>query len=115
MFNHYAFMNRDSWEDVFQILFGSRMSKGWAYTDRAQGVQVPREEGAMPGSMSKLDELLCWVGAQATDGSPTTASSPTAPKSLQLLCPTLSNPSPAISHHSVTAGVYLFLLELEMP
>ncbi|NXC70287.1 VTNC protein, partial [Anhinga anhinga] len=26
VFNHYAFMNRDSWEDVFQILFGGRMS-----------------------------------------------------------------------------------------
>uniref|UniRef100_A0A8B9IYQ6 Vitronectin n=1 Tax=Amazona collaria TaxID=241587 RepID=A0A8B9IYQ6_9PSIT len=26
VFNHYAFMNRDSWEDVFQILFGSRMT-----------------------------------------------------------------------------------------
>lgn len=26
MFNHYAFMNRDSWEDIFQVLFGSRMS-----------------------------------------------------------------------------------------
>ncbi|NWR79927.1 VTNC protein, partial [Centropus unirufus] len=25
VFNHYARMNRDSWEDVFQILFGSRM------------------------------------------------------------------------------------------
>ncbi|NWH59512.1 VTNC protein, partial [Geococcyx californianus] len=25
VFNHYVFMNRDSWEDVFQILFGSRM------------------------------------------------------------------------------------------
>ncbi|XP_040388926.1 vitronectin [Cygnus olor] len=25
VFNHYAFMNRDSWEDIFQILFGSRM------------------------------------------------------------------------------------------
>ncbi|NWS78543.1 VTNC protein, partial [Crotophaga sulcirostris] len=24
VFNHYAFMNRDSWEDVFQLLFGSR-------------------------------------------------------------------------------------------
>ncbi|NXJ79502.1 VTNC protein, partial [Trogon melanurus] len=24
VFNHYAFMNRDSWEDVFQILFGGR-------------------------------------------------------------------------------------------
>lgn len=28
VFNHYAFMNRDSWEDVFHILFGGRMSKG---------------------------------------------------------------------------------------
>ncbi|XP_075576289.1 vitronectin [Pelecanus crispus] len=26
VFNHYAFMNRDSWEDVFQILFGGRMT-----------------------------------------------------------------------------------------
>ncbi|NXG69698.1 VTNC protein, partial [Baryphthengus martii] len=25
VFNHYAFMNRDSWEDIFQILFGDRM------------------------------------------------------------------------------------------
>ncbi|XP_071431007.1 vitronectin [Pithys albifrons albifrons] len=25
VFKHYAFMNRDSWEDVFQILFGSRL------------------------------------------------------------------------------------------
>ncbi|NXU67775.1 VTNC protein, partial [Horornis vulcanius] len=25
VFKHYAFMNRDSWEDVFQLLFGSRM------------------------------------------------------------------------------------------
>ncbi|NXC51226.1 VTNC protein, partial [Penelope pileata] len=25
VFNHYAFMNRDSWEDIFHILFGSRM------------------------------------------------------------------------------------------
>ncbi|NXH16614.1 VTNC protein, partial [Bucco capensis] len=25
VFSHYAFMNRDSWEDVFQLLFGSRM------------------------------------------------------------------------------------------
>ncbi|NXN12409.1 VTNC protein, partial [Indicator maculatus] len=25
VFNHYAFMNRDSWEDVFQLLFGGRM------------------------------------------------------------------------------------------
>ncbi|NWR36924.1 VTNC protein, partial [Tachuris rubrigastra] len=25
VFKHYAFMNRDSWEDVFQILFGGRM------------------------------------------------------------------------------------------
>ncbi|NXW64822.1 VTNC protein, partial [Eurystomus gularis] len=24
VFNHYAFMNRDSWEDVFEILFGGR-------------------------------------------------------------------------------------------
>ncbi|NXF94138.1 VTNC protein, partial [Eubucco bourcierii] len=24
VFNHYAFMNRDSWEEVFQLLFGSR-------------------------------------------------------------------------------------------
>ncbi|NXS13410.1 VTNC protein, partial [Neodrepanis coruscans] len=36
VFKHYAFMNRDSWEDVFQILFGSRMSKGWA---------IPGEKG----------------------------------------------------------------------
>ncbi|NXI38354.1 VTNC protein, partial [Galbula dea] len=26
VFNHYAFMNRDSWEDVFQLLFGGRMT-----------------------------------------------------------------------------------------
>ncbi|XP_009698403.1 PREDICTED: vitronectin, partial [Cariama cristata] len=26
VFSHYAFMNRDSWEDIFQILFGGRMS-----------------------------------------------------------------------------------------
>ncbi|XP_062485892.1 vitronectin [Pezoporus occidentalis] len=26
VFNHYAFMNRDSWEDIFQILFGNRMT-----------------------------------------------------------------------------------------
>ncbi|XP_068271948.1 vitronectin [Nyctibius grandis] len=26
VFNHYAFMNRDSWEDVFLILFGGRMT-----------------------------------------------------------------------------------------
>ncbi|XP_009989384.1 PREDICTED: vitronectin [Tauraco erythrolophus] len=26
VFGHYAFMNRDSWEDVFQILFGGRMN-----------------------------------------------------------------------------------------
>ncbi|XP_040471781.1 vitronectin [Falco naumanni] len=26
VFNHYAFLNRDSWEDVFQILFGGRMT-----------------------------------------------------------------------------------------
>ncbi|NXD72152.1 VTNC protein, partial [Eolophus roseicapillus] len=26
VFNHYVFMNRDSWEDIFQILFGSRMT-----------------------------------------------------------------------------------------
>ncbi|NXJ44251.1 VTNC protein, partial [Ciconia maguari] len=26
VFNHYAFMNRDSWEDVFQILFGGRIT-----------------------------------------------------------------------------------------
>ncbi|KAM9370584.1 vitronectin [Phaethornis superciliosus] len=26
VFNHYAFMNRDSWEDIFEILFGGRMT-----------------------------------------------------------------------------------------
>uniref|UniRef100_A0A8B9PEA4 Vitronectin n=1 Tax=Apteryx owenii TaxID=8824 RepID=A0A8B9PEA4_APTOW len=26
VFRHYAFLNRDSWEDVFQILFGGRMA-----------------------------------------------------------------------------------------
>ncbi|NXC19806.1 VTNC protein, partial [Corythaeola cristata] len=26
VFSHYAFMNRDSWEDVFHILFGGRMT-----------------------------------------------------------------------------------------
>ncbi|NXR03487.1 VTNC protein, partial [Sagittarius serpentarius] len=26
VFNHYVFMNRDSWEDIFQILFGGRMT-----------------------------------------------------------------------------------------
>ncbi|KAK2537467.1 Vtn [Columba guinea] len=26
VFNHYAFMNRDSWEDVFHILFGGRIT-----------------------------------------------------------------------------------------
>ncbi|KFP70758.1 Vitronectin, partial [Acanthisitta chloris] len=26
VFRHYAFMNRDSWEDVFQLLFGGRMA-----------------------------------------------------------------------------------------
>ncbi|KAM6242421.1 vitronectin [Porphyrio hochstetteri] len=26
VFNHYAFMNRDSWEDIFHILFGGRMT-----------------------------------------------------------------------------------------
>jgi len=29
VFNHYAFMNRDSWEDIFLSLFGSRMGKCW--------------------------------------------------------------------------------------
>ena len=72
MFNHYAFMNRDSWEDIFQILFGGRMSKGWAspggkgpaganiaHTDGARGVQAPREEGAVLGSAGRLGELPC--------------------------------------------------------
>lgn len=39
MFKHYAFMNRDSWEDVFQILFGGRMRKGWA--SPGEGLEGP--------------------------------------------------------------------------
>ncbi|KFW10762.1 Vitronectin, partial [Fulmarus glacialis] len=48
VFNHYAFMNRDSWEDVFQLLFGGRMSKGWA-SPRGKG----QRGGGIPGRQRK--------------------------------------------------------------
>ncbi|XP_010176396.1 vitronectin [Antrostomus carolinensis] len=52
VFNHYAFMNRDSWEDIFQILFGGRKSKGWAsrrYIGRDWRGVPSRLDAAMAG------------------------------------------------------------------
>uniref|UniRef100_A0A8C9UB78 Vitronectin n=1 Tax=Serinus canaria TaxID=9135 RepID=A0A8C9UB78_SERCA len=51
VFKHYAFMNRDSWEDVFQILFGSRMpgANGPWYISRDWRGVPSRLDAAMAG------------------------------------------------------------------
>ncbi|NXE87312.1 VTNC protein, partial [Menura novaehollandiae] len=51
VFNHYAFMNRDSWEDIFQLLFGSRMSgaSGPRYISRDWRGVPSRLDAAMAG------------------------------------------------------------------
>ncbi|NXY23741.1 VTNC protein, partial [Atrichornis clamosus] len=51
VFNHYAFMNRDSWEDVFQLLFGGRMSgaSGPRYISRDWRGVPSRLDAAMAG------------------------------------------------------------------
>ncbi|NXK65494.1 VTNC protein, partial [Sylvietta virens] len=51
VFKHYAFMNRDSWEDVFQLLFGSRMpgANGPWYISRDWRGLPGRLDAAMAG------------------------------------------------------------------
>ncbi|XP_061868404.1 vitronectin [Colius striatus] len=51
VFNHYAFMNRDSWEDIFQILFGSRTTgaSGPRYISRDWRGVPGRLDAAMAG------------------------------------------------------------------
>ncbi|NWI96268.1 VTNC protein, partial [Pitta sordida] len=51
VFKHYAFMNRDSWEDVFQLLFGSRMigASGPRYISRDWRGVPSRLDAAMAG------------------------------------------------------------------
>ncbi|XP_023794996.1 vitronectin [Cyanistes caeruleus] len=51
VFKHYAFMNRDSWEDVFQLLFGSRMpgASGPRYISRDWRGLPSRLDAAMAG------------------------------------------------------------------
>ncbi|NXK49376.1 VTNC protein, partial [Chauna torquata] len=51
VFNHYAFMNRDSWEDIFQVLFGSRMIgvSGPRYISRDWRGVPSRLDAAMAG------------------------------------------------------------------
>ncbi|XP_010118344.1 PREDICTED: vitronectin, partial [Chlamydotis macqueenii] len=56
VFNHYAFMNRDSWEDIFQILFGGRERGSDA---RQHGV----ESEWLSGSQCKtLQSVYFFVG-----------------------------------------------------
>ncbi|NXI60385.1 VTNC protein, partial [Chloroceryle aenea] len=60
VFNHYAFMNRDSWEDVFQILFGGRMS--W------DPLEHPHESGSrcwgLPVGLGSAHPFLIYVASQ---------------------------------------------------
>ncbi|NXL91166.1 VTNC protein, partial [Alectura lathami] len=51
VFNHYAFMNRDSWEDIFNVLFGSRMigASGPRYISRDWRGVPSRLDAAMAG------------------------------------------------------------------
>uniref|UniRef100_A0A803VSS7 Vitronectin n=1 Tax=Ficedula albicollis TaxID=59894 RepID=A0A803VSS7_FICAL len=51
VFKHYAFMNRDSWEDVFQLLFGGRMpgANGPWYISRDWRGVPSRLDAAMAG------------------------------------------------------------------
>ncbi|XP_032934055.1 vitronectin [Catharus ustulatus] len=51
VFKHYAFLNRDSWEDVFQLLFGSRMpgANGPWYISRDWRGVPSRLDAAMAG------------------------------------------------------------------
>ncbi|NWX91920.1 VTNC protein, partial [Nothoprocta ornata] len=51
VFGHYAFLNRDSWEDIFQILFGSRMvgASGPRFISRDWRGVPSRLDAAMAG------------------------------------------------------------------
>ncbi|NWR60337.1 VTNC protein, partial [Bucorvus abyssinicus] len=51
VFKHYAFMNRDSWEDIFQILFGGRTigASGPRYISRDWRGVPSRLDAAMAG------------------------------------------------------------------
>ncbi|NXS43792.1 VTNC protein, partial [Balaeniceps rex] len=58
VFNHYAFMNRDSWEDVFQLLFGSRM------TGAGSRRYISRDWRGLPGQLDAAMAGRIYVASQ---------------------------------------------------